>query len=126
MINYELSLLRTAVIQMTELHKKVKNAPSWPRSVGPTSAFYTYVCAGMRGPACIFWANLTPFLLKGADMKQRSTKGISTAAIDYMMGCATGQAALGVVICMSTASQNGWETWFSCQCECHSPGRVRH
>jgi hypothetical protein len=29
--------------------------------VGPTSAFFSCIPAGMHGPTCIFWANLTPF-----------------------------------------------------------------
>mmetsp|Transcript_27677 Transcript_27677/g.64523 ORF Transcript_27677/g.64523 Transcript_27677/m.64523 type:complete len:127 (-) Transcript_27677:37-417(-) len=41
-------------------------------------------------------------------------KQMSTAAIEYLSGCMTGQALLSMVVCMSTATQNGWETWFSC------------
>ena len=38
--------------------------------VGPTSAFHSRTCTGMRGPACIFWANLTPFSLGGTKWKR--------------------------------------------------------
>ena len=27
---------------------------------------------------------------------------------------ATGHARLGIIVCISPAPQNGWETWFSC------------
>jgi len=37
-----------------------------------------------------------------------------TPAVEYMIGCTTGQALLSVVVCLSPASQNGWETWFAC------------
>ena len=34
--------------------------------VGPTAAFCSRVPAGRHGPACNFWANLTPFSLHQA------------------------------------------------------------
>ena len=33
--------------------------------VGPTSALSSCIITGMHGPACIFWAYLTPFSLQG-------------------------------------------------------------
>jgi hypothetical protein len=44
--------------------RKVRKTPSWPPEVGPTSAFCSCIPAGMHGPTCIFWANLTPLSLK--------------------------------------------------------------
>ena len=42
---------------------------SWERrqvgpGVGPTSALYSCILIEIRGPTCIFWANLTPFSLR--------------------------------------------------------------
>jgi hypothetical protein len=37
--------------------------------VGPTSACSSCIPTGMHGPACIVWANLTPFLLKDQNGK---------------------------------------------------------
>jgi hypothetical protein len=41
---------------------------------GPTSAFFSCIPAGMHGPTCIFWANLTRFSLQGCGW-QRSDRG---------------------------------------------------
>jgi hypothetical protein len=44
----------------------VRKTSSWPRStkylVGPISALSSCIPAGMHGPTCIFWADLTPLL----------------------------------------------------------------
>ena len=47
--------------------KQVRQTPCWPRS-WPTilsAALYGCISTGMRGPTCIFWANLTLFSLEG-------------------------------------------------------------
>ena len=36
---------------------------------------------------------------------------LETDAIKYLLGCMTGDAQLSMVVCLSPASQNGWETW---------------
>jgi hypothetical protein len=41
---------------------RVRKTPSWPRSRA-NSRLYSCIPAGMHGPTCIFWANLTPFSL---------------------------------------------------------------
>ena len=43
--------------------------------VGPTSAFYTCTPTGMHGPACIFWANLTPFSLQRDSVHRAARAG---------------------------------------------------
>jgi hypothetical protein len=45
------------------LGAKVRKTPSWPRSWANFSLF-SCVPAGIRGPTCIFWANLTAFSRK--------------------------------------------------------------
>ena len=44
-------------------HAKVRKTLSWPRSWANFS-LVSCIPAGMRGPTCIFWANLTSFSLK--------------------------------------------------------------
>lgn len=41
-----------------------------------------------------------------------------TPAVEYLIGLTTGsgQALVSAIICLSPASQNGWETWFACTC----------
>jgi hypothetical protein len=39
--------------------KQVRKTPSWPRSWA-NSSLLCLCSTGMRGPTCIFWANLTP------------------------------------------------------------------
>jgi hypothetical protein len=39
---------------------QVRKTPSWPRSWANRSLFWLYSRRRMHGPACIFWANLTP------------------------------------------------------------------
>jgi hypothetical protein len=43
---------------------KVRQAPCRARSRASFSPFYRCVPTGMRGPACIVWASLTPFSLQ--------------------------------------------------------------
>ena len=45
---------------------KVSETPSWPRSWAHLYTFYSCLPTGRRGPTCIFWADLTPFSLKGS------------------------------------------------------------
>ncbi|KAK3234069.1 hypothetical protein CYMTET_55672 [Cymbomonas tetramitiformis] len=45
----------------------------------------------------------------------KAPKSMSTDTIKFAGGCFEGKALLGMVICISQASQNGWETWFSCE-----------
>jgi hypothetical protein len=40
---------------------KVRKSRVGPEA-GPTSAFYSCIPTGMRGPTCVFWASLTPSL----------------------------------------------------------------
>ena len=44
----------------------------------------------------------------------QSGKQLITPAVEYLLGSCTGQALLSMVVCMSSASQHGWETWFAC------------
>jgi hypothetical protein len=37
-----------------------------------------------------------------------------TPFVQYLIACTTGQALLSAVVCLSPASQNGWESWFAC------------
>ena len=69
-INYELSMLRTEVVNATSLHRK--GVP-----VGPP-------------------------------------KQLGTPASEFMSACFAGTAVLSMLVCMSPAPQNGWETWFAC------------
>ena len=43
---------------------QVRKTPRVGPEIGPTSAFYSCILTGMHGPACIFWANLTPSSLQ--------------------------------------------------------------
>ena len=45
--------------------RKTKSLSVRKTEVGPTPALYSCITTGMRGQTCIFWADLTPFLLKG-------------------------------------------------------------
>ena len=46
---------------------KVRKTPSWPKNWADFSLLYSCscICTGMHGSTCMFWANLTPFSLKG-------------------------------------------------------------
>jgi hypothetical protein len=59
---------------------EVRKTLSWPE-VGPTSAFYRYIPAGMRGPTCTFWANLTPFSLEARWGDMESPDGLEADAL---------------------------------------------
>ena len=54
--------------------------------VGPTSAFYSHIPTGMRGPTCIVWADLTPLLaavLHGLGQeRRRSARGLRVHPAD--------------------------------------------
>ena len=41
--------------------------------VGQTSAFYSCIPTRVHGPTCVFWANLTPFSLRGPDVLEGAT-----------------------------------------------------
>jgi hypothetical protein len=43
-----------------------KDAVSAQKLGHATAAFYRCIPTAMRGPTCIFWADLTPFSLEGA------------------------------------------------------------
>ena len=43
---------------------KARKTSKLAQKLGPTSVFYCCIPAGMHGPTCIFWADLTPFLPK--------------------------------------------------------------
>jgi hypothetical protein len=40
-------------------------------------------------------------------------KQLSSAAVQFMGACLDGTVLLGMVVCVSQALRNGWETWFS-------------
>jgi microcystin degradation protein MlrC len=46
--------------------RQVRKTPSWPRSWASSSLLSLYP-AGMHGPTCIFWANLTPSSLQSGN-----------------------------------------------------------
>eukprot|EP00927_Polykrikos_kofoidii_P065005 TRINITY_DN60804_c0_g1_i1.p1 TRINITY_DN60804_c0_g1~~TRINITY_DN60804_c0_g1_i1.p1 ORF type:complete len:1135 (-),score=168.16 TRINITY_DN60804_c0_g1_i1:320-3724(-) len=70
-INYELFMMRTSVVQAYNAHK----------------SGHRYVVDSM----------------------------LTTPLIKFISGCFTGKALLGMVVTLSPAGQNGWETWFSCE-----------
>ena len=43
----------------------------------------------------------------------RPEKTMTTAMIKFISGAFVGRALLGMVVTLSPAGQNGWETWFS-------------
>ena len=67
---------------------KVRKASSWPK-VGPTIAFYSCIPTGMHGPACIFWADLTPFspqVTEANRFRGDRQSGIGYSIIGYKHG----------------------------------------
>jgi hypothetical protein len=57
-------LLSGSLLGNLGMGKQVRTTPSRPRSWAKSSLLYSCTPAGMHGPTCIFWANLTPFSLK--------------------------------------------------------------
>merc|ERR1712032_150969 len=58
--------------------------------------------------------------IKAADCYSKKLKYVPpklmvTDTIKVFGGCLAGHAVCGMILCISQAPSNGWETWFSCE-----------
>ena len=109
-INYELSQLRTAVVQATEQHHK-----GLPLVNAKAAGTEFIECAASRTTAARGLTN-------GKGLATRPT--LRTRACRYAKGCFDGSALLSMIVTLSPARSCGWETWFSCTCA--PPARRPH